>query len=115
METIQDLLNFAESIPEDQYITRRLCTNPFIRKKQPGCIIGHLNYELGGSYTWPETGSEEEFPSIIFLKSIGITIEEIVDHNNGYKGDKTLGPKGRVVAFLKSKLEGQHEPEIHTL
>lgn len=110
MKSIQELIDFAESIPEDQWIEGKFCENGRIDSnvKQKACFIGHLNFHLTGNYLKDiflgATLSRSEVSCT--LVSLELNELELQRCNNGTSGMEKYGrtPKTRVKSFLQSKL-----------
>lgn len=106
--TIQELIEFAESIPEELWIVNSLWElgNP---KSGKSCFMGHINRNLHGSPSfvlskthywttnWPMSTSEG------LIKDLGLDPRELIKVNNGYQ-DSQGTPKSRVINYLKAKL-----------
>lgn len=109
MNSIQELIDFAESIPEDQWLVGYFHENGKKSTiKQKACFIGHLNFHLTGDYmkgiflgghiTGAEIGKT--------LSNLNLDDSELKDYNNGTDGTERYGetPKARIKSLLQSKL-----------
>jgi len=109
MESIQALIDFAESIPDDQWIEGKFCENVDDRTiKQKACFIGHLNFDLTGDYLdsilLGTASSRSKLAGV--LRICKLDELELQRCNNGtYEMDKYgETPKIRIKSFLQSKL-----------
>lgn len=109
MNSIQELIDFAESIPEDQWITEKFCENGDTSTiKQKACFLGHLNFHLTGDYMnglcWGELIPSSKAGEL--MERFGLAGQDLKAYNNGTFGTIRYGetPKARIKSFLASKL-----------
>lgn len=109
MNSIQELIDFAESIPDNEWIEEKFCENVNDkRSKQKGCFIGHLNFHLTGNYLQDIFlgGLLSRSKVLSLLKLLSLDEVELQHCNNGTHEMNRYGetPKSRIKSFLQSKL-----------
>lgn len=99
MKTIQELIDFCEGIPENQW-----CRSKFEIKKEEDliqrCIAGHLNHHLSGNAHYSIPGSASE-PCVKILRPLGIDRTILVRVNNSAE----VSVKGDVIKYLQSQIK----------
>lgn len=91
-KSIQEVIAFVESIPEDQIITGTVDNG-----RGQSCIGGHLNKAVSGSTQWGYAGKGDATAP---LAALGISIERIVDLNDLNRENS----KHSVLIYLNSLL-----------
>lgn len=103
MKTIQELIEFYEAIPEENW-----CLSYFEHTTPEGivqrCVAGHINHHLCGKADPISVPLDwEEEPARVLLDELGISRSWLVNANNYPTVENS--PKKSVLSFLSSKLK----------
>lgn len=100
METIQELIDFCEAIPEEKWcIGQYEITVGEVVKR---CFAGHLNHHLTGRAAHRGCFSLE--PALTIIQPLGLSREELVSANNFAQVDNS--PKQSVIKYLEDQKTG---------
>lgn len=97
-ETLEQVRDFVNSIPEDQF-----CRNMLDNDNGRRCVAGHLNVALHGDVYWRTKGLKstffgEETDAYMLLNKFGASLVELINFNN----QSDDGPKKGALAYLDS-------------